>query len=78
MQQREYPFLDFIKAAAIVLVVLCHYADIPEGSMLGNQLMVLTSAAVPCFFMCSGYVMLFKEPDLKKTGKELSVHMRVL
>ena len=62
----RFAFLDFIKAISIALVVFCHYVMIPSESVAGNILMLLAWGAVPCFFMCSGYVLLHKEAEYDK------------
>ena len=63
----RFAFLDFVKAISIVLVVFCHYVLIPSESITGNILMLLAWGAVPCFFICSGYVLLHKEEPLKQS-----------
>ena len=65
MAGKRFEELDFVKAAAIFLVVFCHHQVVPADSFVGNLLMLLAWAAVPCFFLCSGYVMLHREetPD---------------
>lgn len=73
----RFAFLDFVKAISIALVVFCHYVMIPSESVAGNILMLLAWGAVPCFFMCSGYVLLHKEETLKRsllrTGRAYAV-----
>lgn len=66
MKSQRFLFLDFIKAVSILLVVFCHYVVIPPDSYIGNAVMILAWAAVPCFLMCSGYVFCFKEEPLQK------------
>lgn len=61
MASKRFEELDFVKAAAIFLVVFCHHQVVPADSFAGNLLMLLAWAAVPCFFLCSGYVMLARE-----------------
>lgn len=60
-------YLDFIKAIAIILVVFCHYVIIPNESIAGNVIMLIAWAAVPCFLMCSGYILLFKTEKLRNS-----------
>ena len=60
-------YLDFIKAISIILVVFCHYVIIPNESVVGNVVMLIAWAAVPCFLMCSGYILLFKTEKLRKS-----------
>lgn len=67
MASRRFEELDFVKAICIFLVVFCHHQVIPEDSFAGNLLMLLAWGAVPCFFLCSGYVMLCREEPPEKT-----------
>lgn len=64
--KKRYPELDFVKAIAIMMVVTCHYYQMPKGSFAGNVTRLLCHTAVPCFFMCSGYLSLFRPISLKK------------
>ncbi len=63
MQQKRLDYLDFIKGVAIILVVFCHQVLIPDESILGAVSIMLVCSAVPCFMMCSGYVLLFKQEN---------------
>ena len=54
-------YLDTLKAVSMFLVIFCHYVMLPNGSILGNVLMSLSWAAVPCFMMTSGFLMHRKE-----------------
>lgn len=54
-------YLDALKAVSMLLVIFCHYVMLPKGSLLGNVLMSLSWAAVPCFMMTSGILMHRKE-----------------
>lgn len=63
MQTKRLDYLDFIKAVAICMVVFCHRVVIPEDSVAGAVCMMLICSAVPCFMMCSGYVLLFKQEN---------------
>ena len=66
MASKRFEELDFIKAVSIFLVVFCHHQVVPADSFPGNLLMLLAWAAVPCFFLCSGYVMLSREETPEK------------
>lgn len=74
MAGKRFEELDFVKAAAIFLVVFCHHQVVPADSFVGNLLMLLAWAAVPCFFLCSGYVMLHRE---ETPGKALKRSARI-
>ena len=67
MQTKRLDYLDFIKAVAICMVVFCHRVVIPDDSVAGAVCMVLVFSAVPCFMMCSGYVLLFKQESAGKS-----------
>lgn len=47
-------YLDTLKGICILLVVFCHYPLLPENSFIGNIIMTLAWAAVPCFMMITG------------------------
>jgi len=65
-------YLDVIKAIAISLVVFCHFPKLNDASLVGNLLMTLAWAAVPCFFLVTGGLLHRSETfDLKKYGKRL-------
>lgn len=64
MAKRRLEDLDLVKAIAILLVVFCHLVSIPDESIAGNLLMLLAWGAVPCFMMCSGYVLLVRSEPL--------------
>ena len=66
MASKRFEELDFVKAVSIFLVVYCHHQVIPADSFVGNLLMLLAWGAVPCFFLCSGYVMLNREEAPEK------------
>jgi len=66
MASKRFEELDFIKAISIIMVVGCHQHLLPKGSFLSNVGMMLCYAAVPCFFMCSGYVSAAKPVSLSK------------
>lgn len=72
MASKRYEELDFIKAVSIVLVVWCHQYLLPQGSFASNVSMLLSNAAVPCFFMCSGYVSASKPVSLKKQAGKIA------
>lgn len=61
MQTKRLGYLDFIKGVAMIMVVFCHRVLIPQESVLGTICIMLICSAVPCFMMCSGYVLLFKQ-----------------
>ena len=67
MQTKRLDYLDFIKGVAIVLVVFCHRVLIPQESILGTISIMLVCSAVPCFMMCSGYVLLFKQENAARS-----------
>ena len=67
MQTKRFEYLDFIKGVAICMVVFCHRVVIPDDSVAGAVCMVLVFSAVPCFMMCSGYVLLFKQESAGKS-----------
>ena len=73
MQAKRYEELDFVKAVAMMVVIYCHCFLLPTGSLAVNISMLMTASAVPCFFMCSGYVGVLKpvapKQQLKKAGK---------
>lgn len=58
MQQKRLEYVDFIKGVAMLMVIFCHREVIPDDSVMGTVLMMLTYSAVPCLLMCSGYVLL--------------------
>lgn len=74
MEKTRLLYLDVLKAVSIIMVVFCHYVMIPWDSFLGTIFMVLTYAAVPCFLMCSGYVLLFKKESLLSVVRRI-VHV---
>ena len=67
MQSKRLNYLDFIKGVAIVLVVFCHRVLIRDDSILGTVSIMLAYAAVPCFMMCSGYILLFKQENAARS-----------
>ena len=67
MPEKRLGYLDFIKAVSIIWVVFCHRTVIPYDSVAGNVMMMLAFSSVPCFMMCSGYVLLFKQESAKRS-----------
>lgn len=64
-------WIDKVKAIAIILVVFCHQPLLNNESILGNLIMLIAWGAVPCFFLCSGYIMLNRKLDIKKHIKKI-------
>lgn len=58
--------LDLLKAASILLVIFFHNGQLRPGGFLDNLLMLITSAAVPCFFLASGAVFFHRPFDLNR------------
>ena len=54
MSNNRIQYFDALKGFAIILVVFCHYVLLDGESILGNMVMSLAWAAVPCFFMVTG------------------------
>lgn len=54
---KRIQYLDALKGFCILLVVFCHYPILPEKSFIGNIIMTLAWAAVPCFMMVTGGLM---------------------
>lgn len=54
---KRVEWIDALKGVAILLVVFCHYVVLSENTIIGNIVMALAWAAVPCFMMASGAVM---------------------
>lgn len=54
---KRVEWIDALKGVSILLVVFCHYVVLPENTIVGNVVMALAWAAVPCFMMVSGAVM---------------------
>ena len=76
MQTKRLEYLDFIKGIAIILVVFCHRVIIPQESVLGTVCMMLVCSAVPCFMMCSGYILLFrKERAMNSLRRAMHVYV---
>lgn len=46
--------MDNLKGICILLVVFCHYTLLSGSSVVGNAIMTLAWAAVPCFMMITG------------------------
>lgn len=67
MPEKRFGYLDFIKGISIIWVVFCHRTIIPYDSVAGNIMMMLAFSSVPCFMMCSGYVLLFKQERAKRS-----------
>lgn len=79
MQQKRLEYLDFIKGVSIFMVTFCHQVIIPHDSIAGAVLMQLVFSAVPCFMMCSGYVLLFRRESVKKSfGRAGQVYLILL
>lgn len=57
MKTKRIENIDALKAVCILLVVFCHYVVLPNETIIGNFIMTLTWAAVPCFMMVSGALM---------------------
>lgn len=47
-------YMDNLKGICILLVVFCHYTLLSGSSVVGNAIMTLAWAAVPCFMMITG------------------------
>lgn len=58
--------LDLLKAAAILMVIFYHNGQLNPASVIDNLVMLLPSAAVPCFFMASGAVFFHRPFDMQK------------
>ena len=54
---KRIEYLDTLKGISIILVLFCHYVLLQNESILGNVVMSVAWAAVPCFFMVTGGVM---------------------
>lgn len=57
MKTKRIEYIDALKAVCILLVVFCHYVVLPDETIIGNFIMTLAWAAVPCFMMVSGALM---------------------
>lgn len=72
MKKERVEYLDLLKCISILLVVFCHYCMMPDETVLGNIVMCLAWAAVPCFFLASGGLMhASKSWNWKKYFKKL-------
>lgn len=72
MKKWRVEYLDLLKGISILLVVFCHYCMMPDTTILGNIVMCMAWAAVPCFFLVSGGLMhASKRWDWKKYFKKL-------
>ncbi len=60
-------YMDKLKGICIMLVVFCHYTILPGTTVVGNIIMTLAWAAVPCFMMITGGLLCRKDSfDWKK------------
>ena len=60
-------YMDKLKGICIMLVVFCHYTILPGATVVGNIIMTLAWAAVPCFMMITGGLLCRKDSfDWKK------------
>lgn len=60
-------YIDNIRVCSIFFVIYCHYVLISNDSFIGNLLMNIACFGVPCFFMCSGAILLNKQKlNIKK------------
>ena len=66
-------YMDNLKGICILLVVFCHYTLLSGSSVVGNAIMTLAWAAVPCFMMITGGLLCRKKSDFdwKKYIKRL-------
>lgn len=58
--------LDFLKGFAIVMVVFFHNIQLNPTSIADNLWMLACNAAVPCFFLVSGYLFFSRPFSLEK------------
>ena len=66
MTKTRDPSLDFLKGLAIVMVVFFHNIQLNPASIADNLWMLACNAAVPCFFLVSGYLFFSRSFSLKK------------
>lgn len=67
-------YMDNLKGICIMLVVFCHYTLLPGNTIVGNVIMTLAWAAVPCFMMITGGLLCRKDKfDWKKYIEKLFV-----
>lgn len=71
VENKRVLYLDIIKTISILLVVFCHMPILRKESIIDNIAMILCWAAVPCFFMTTGALLLNKEWNFKKYLKKL-------
>ncbi|MCC8127660.1 MAG: acyltransferase [Clostridiales bacterium] len=58
--------LDFLKGAAIIMVVFFHNVQLNPASITDNLFMMVGNTAVPCFFLVSGALFFSRPFDLRK------------
>ena len=54
MKAERINSIDTLKTLSMFIVIFCHNPLLPQNSIIGNFIMLLSWAAVPCFMMASG------------------------
>ena len=72
-------YMDNLKGICILLVVFCHYTLLSGSSVVGNAIMTLASAAVPCFMMITGGLLCRTKSDFdwKKNTRDNGYHLNI-